>query len=162
MSAIASFILLPKSALPELRKAAVPKKRFFFFGALKYRFRDFLRTRGREVASYDWSGYVIATVLPYLEERGIDLMKSEYDELSSHLSKAQQSTCFILTPAHQQAYLARLSPELYAEAELRDYANEFNGSSEAGAGKPMLDGIRAIRDSLRQLDDDSVILIHIG
>ncbi len=45
---------------------------------------------------------------------------------------------------------------------MRDYCNKFNGSSEADAGKPMLDGIRAIHDSLRQLDDDSVILLHIG
>ncbi len=46
--------------------------------------------------------------------------------------------------------------------ELRDYCNKFNGSSEADAGNPMLEGIRAIHDSLRQLDDDSVILLHIG
>jgi hypothetical protein len=160
MSAIASFTLLPKSALPELREAAVPKKGFF--GGVKDRFPDFLRARGREATSYAWSGYVIATVLPYLEERQIDLMKSEHDDLSSHLSRARKSTCFIFTPAHKRAYLDRLSPASYSEAELRDYCNEFNGSSEAEAGKPMLDGIRAIHDSLRQLDDDSVVLLHIG
>jgi hypothetical protein len=160
MSAIASFILLPKSALSELHEAAIPKKGFF--GGVKDRFHDFLRTRGREAASYDWSGYVIATVLPYLEGRQIVLMKSEHDELSSHLSEERKSTCFIFTPAHKRAYLAQLSPESYSEAELRDYCNEFNGSSEDDAGKPMLDGIRAIHDSLRQLDDDSVILLHIG
>ncbi|HEY9502273.1 MAG TPA: hypothetical protein VIR01_11650, partial [Pyrinomonadaceae bacterium] len=92
----------------------------------------------------------------------IVLMKSEHDELSSHLSKERKSTCFILTPAHKREYLAQLSPESYSEAELRDYCNKFNGSSEGDAGRPMLDGIRAIHDSLRQLDDDSVILLHIG
>ena len=160
MSAIASFILLPKSALPDLREAAVPKKSFF--GGVKDRFHDFLRARGREATIYDWSGYVIATVLPYLKKRQIVLMKSEHDELSSYLSNERKSTCFIFTPAHKQAYLAQLSPESYSETELRDYCNEFNGSSEADAGTPMLDGIRAIHDSLRQLDDDSVVLLHIG
>lgn len=160
MSAIASFVLLPTSALSELREVAVPKKSFF--GGAKDRFHDFLRTRGREAASYDWSGYVIATVLPYLVERQIDLMKSEHDELASHLSTERKSTCFIFTPAHKSAYLAQLSPESYFEVELRDYCNEFNGSSEDDAGKPMLDGIRAIHESLSHLDDDSVILLHIG
>lgn len=160
MSAIGSFILLPKSALPELREAATPKKSFF--GGVKDLFHDFLRSRGREATSYDWSGYVLATVLPFLDERGVDLMKSEYGDLSSQLSKERKSTCFLFTPAHKQAYLPQLSPDSYSEAELRDYYNEFNGSSEAEAGKPMLDGIRAIHDSLRQLDEDSVILLHIG
>ncbi len=160
MSAIASFILLPKSALSELSDAATPKKGFF--GGVKDRFHDFLRSRGREVTSYDWSGYVLATLLPFLDERGVDLMKSEYGELSSHLSKERKSTCFIFTSAHKRAYLSQLSPDSYSEAELRDYCNEFNGSSEAEAGKPMRDGIRAIHDSLHQLDDDSVILLHIG
>lgn len=160
MSAIASFIILPKSALPELRKAAIPKKSIF--GGVKDGFHDFLRTRGRVATNYDWSGYVLATVLPYLEERKIDLMKSEHGDLSSHLSKERKSTCFIFTPGHKSAYLARLSPESYSEADLRDYCNEFNGSSEAEAGKPMLDGIRAIHESLRQLDDESVVLLHIG
>ena len=160
MSAIASFIILPKSALPELREAAVPKKGFF--GGAKDRFHDFLRTRGREATSYEWSGYVLATVLPFLEERKIDLMRSEHDDLSSHLSRERKSTCFIFTSGHKSAYLAQLSPESYSEAELRDYCNEFNGSSDDDAGKPMIDGIRAIHESLRQLDDGSVVLLHIG
>jgi hypothetical protein len=132
------------------------------YGGEKDRFHDFLRTRGRKAASYKWSGYVIATVLPFLEERQIDLMKSEHDDLSSHLSKERKSTCFMFTPAHKCAHLDRLSPDAFPEEELRDYYNEFNGASEGEAGKPMLDGIRAIRESLLQLDDDSVILLHIG
>jgi hypothetical protein len=160
MSAVASFVLLPKSALPELREAATPRKGFF--GGVKDRFHDFLRSRGREATSYDWSGYVLATLLPFLEERGVDLMKSEYDELSSHLSKERKITCFIFTSAHRRAYLAKLSPESFSEAELRDYCNEFNASSEPEAGKPMLDGVRAIQESLRQLDEESVVLLYIG
>lgn len=160
MSAIASFVLLPKSALAELRKAATPKKRFF--GGVKDHFHDFLRLRGRHAATYDWSGYVVATLLPFLVERGVDLMKSEYDELSSFLTKERGSSCFILTPAHQRAYLSKLSTESFSEAEMRDYCNEFNASSEPEAGKPMLDGVRAIHESLRQLDDESVVLLHIG
>jgi hypothetical protein len=83
MSAIASFIRLPKSAIPGVRDAAIPKKSLF--GGTKDTFHDFLRKHGRAVASYEWSGYVIATLLPFLKKHSIDLMKSENDDLSRYL-----------------------------------------------------------------------------
>ena len=71
MSAIASFIKLPKSALEGLRNAAT--------GGTD---SDYLRSNGREVA--EWSGYVLATLLPYPQEKHlIDLMKSEYGRACS-------------------------------------------------------------------------------
>ena len=55
MSAIASFTKLPKSALEGLREALASGTDY-----------DYLRANGREVAEYRWSGYVLATLLPYL------------------------------------------------------------------------------------------------
>ena len=86
MSAIASFTNLPKSALEGLRKAAA--------GGTDY---DYLSTNGRAVAEYRWSGYVLATLLPYLEEKHqSDLMKSE--ELAAFLTNTTRATHFIFTP----------------------------------------------------------------
>ncbi len=86
MSAIASFTKLPKSALEGLRKAAT--------GGTDY---DYLSTNGRAVAEYRWSGYVLATLLPYLEEKHqIDPMKS--DELAAFLINTTGATHFIFTP----------------------------------------------------------------
>jgi hypothetical protein len=49
------------------------------------------------VAEYRWSGYVLATLLPYLEEKHqIDLMKSE--ELAAFLTNTTRATHFIFTP----------------------------------------------------------------
>ena len=50
------------------------------------------------VAEYRWSGYVLATLLPYLEEKQqIDLMKS--DELAAFLTNTTGTTHFIFTPS---------------------------------------------------------------
>jgi hypothetical protein len=90
------------------------------------------------------------------------LCKSEYDELAAHLCNARQSSCYIFTAAHRQAYLSKLAVESYSETELRDYYNAFNACHEPEVGQPMLDGIRALHESLHQIDNESVILFEIG
>src|SRR3979411_1517208 len=98
MSAIASFIKLPKSALEGLRKAVASGTDY-----------DYLRANGREVAEYQWSGYVLATLLPYLQQKHqVDLMKSEYDELAAFLTNTTSATHFIFTPSQRTAFLNRL------------------------------------------------------
>ena len=160
MSAIASFIKLPKTALGGLRETAIPKKRLF--GSPRDNYPDYLRQHGQPVADYKWSGFVLATLLVYLQkQQQIDLMHSDFDELSTFLSKSRGATHFIFTNAHKQAFLAKLDGE-FSEQVLCAYYNEFNGSAETEAGKPMLDGIRAARQSLSALDDSLVILFSIG
>jgi hypothetical protein len=160
MSAIASFIKLPKTALDGLREAAVPKKRLF--GSPRDTYHDYLRRYGREVADYKWSGYVLATLLVCLqEEHEIDLMHSDYDQLSTFLTESRGATHFIFTDAHKRAYLPKLDGE-FSEKALCDYFNAFNASSEAEAGRPMLDGVRALRRSVSTLDAGSVVVFSIG
>jgi hypothetical protein len=152
MSAIASFIKLPKSALEGLREAAANGTD-----------DDYLSENGREVVDYGWSGYVLATLLPSLEEKHqIDLMKSEYDELGTSLTDATGATHFVFTPDHRVAFLNRLEPGLFSEAELRQYFNEFNATNEQEIGRAMLDGIVALRDTLKQIDDSSVVVFKIN
>jgi len=151
MSALASFIKLPKSSLDGLRRATAQGG-----------FDRFLQQHGRPVADYEWSGFMLATLLPYLDEHQIRLMKSEYDELATFLSQSLQATCFIFTDAHRQQYVARLAPDSFSEEKLQDYYNEFNATEEPGSGQPMLDGIRALRQSLSALDESSVIVFSIA
>jgi hypothetical protein len=158
MSAIASFTQLPANALDGLRTAAVSKKTFF--GSTKDNYDGFLQQNGRSVAEYPWSGYVLATLLVYLEKRGIDLMHSEYDELSTFLTNTRRATHFVFTDSHRSAYLDQLNKPFSGE-ELRDYYNEFNGVAEPDAGKPTLDGIASFRDCLAAVDKNSVILFAI-
>ena len=161
MSAIASFIKVPKSALDGLRKAAVPQKRLF--GGSKDTYHDYLREHGHEIADYRWSGFVLATLLPYLQEKHqIDLMRSEYDELAAFLTKARKATHFILTRAQASAFLSRLDPRLFSEGEMRQYFNEFNATDDQKVGQAMLDGVVAFQESLKQMEDESVVVFNIG
>jgi hypothetical protein len=146
MSAIADFTRIPATAVEQLRS----------------NYDQTLQRQGEPAASYDWSGYVLATLLPYLDERGIKLMKSPYSALTNDLCKTRGATIFIFTPEHKDAYLSRLSPEQYSADELRDYFNKFNATKEAEIGQAMLDGIASIRESLASLDAASVIVFSIG
>jgi hypothetical protein len=162
MSAIASFELLPKALIEQLKAAAVPAKG----GWLKKptdNFHDFLTAHAREVVDYRWSGWSFTALLSYLDEkRGIDLAKSSYDELTTFLTNVRGSAYFVLTSEHRRDYLTRLNVEDYNADELSAYNQDFNGSEEENAGQPMLDGIKALNDALSQVDDDTIILFGIG
>jgi hypothetical protein len=152
MSAIASFTKLEKSALSGLRDWASRGSTY-----------EYLRVHGQEVADYRWSGYVLATLLPYLQEtHQIELMRSEYGELAAYLCQVCGASYFIFTPTHKAAYLNQLAPHLFSETGLRQYFNEFNETNEPEMGKAMLDGVAAIQQSLAGLDDSSVIIFAIG
>jgi hypothetical protein len=159
MSAIASFLRLPVSSLEELRITAVPKKRFF--GGVRDDMPHYLARHGAAVAEYRWSGYVIATVLVYLKELGIDLMRSNYSELVNHLSKSRGTTILVLTNDQRVQHSDSLQ-RAFSEEELCTYYNQFNETTETGAGRPMLDGILALREALGAIDADSVVLVTIA
>lgn len=59
-------------------------------------------------------------------------------------------------------YLQFLNPSLFNEAELQSYATEFTGADDPDSGKAMLHGIRALEVCLRQVDQNSVIILIIG
>jgi hypothetical protein len=161
MSAIGSFILLPKSSLDGLRGAAKPRKRLF--GAPKDIYWDYLRETGREVADYDWSGYVLATLLEWLkDQRQTDLRSSEHGELAKYLSSERHSMHCIFSKQHKDSYLEKLDPSGVSIEELCDYYNEFNETNEPDAGLPMIDGLRALHQSLSEIDDASVVLLIVG
>ena len=85
MSAIASFTRIARVDLDGLRDAAAPRKNWR--GKVTDEYPAYLAAHGTEVATYAWSRYVLATLLPFLQDQGIDLMKSEYDDLV-HLQQA--------------------------------------------------------------------------
>jgi hypothetical protein len=123
---------------------------------------DYLRQNGQEVAQYMWSGWVFGLLLVYLQEREqIDLEHSAYDELAAFLTKARGVSHCILTNEHSKTYLAKLDTQ-FSEETLRDYYNEFSGTHEDEVGKPMLDGIEALRQSLSAVDDKSVVVFITG
>ena len=146
MSAIAWGVRLPNVALDRLR----------------IDYDRCLREQSQSEIDYDWSGYFLVILLSYLEEHGIDLMKSTYDVLTHELSISREMTIFILTPDHRDRYLSSLDPARFSADELRDYYNAFNETNEPQAGEAMLSGIEFLRQSLAGLRNGSVVVCNIG
>jgi gluconate kinase len=160
VSAIGRSFVISESALPIVQAAANPRKRI-----LRGTSDEFWDVLGRETLTrieYGWSGYVLATLLPYLDEQGIDLMHSDHDEVASTLSKTRAGSVLVLTSDHRERYLARLDPSEFDGAVLRRYYEESNETAAEGVDYAMLDGIAFFRDTLAPLESTIVAVLIIG
>ncbi|MEE6262654.1 hypothetical protein [Plantactinospora sonchi] len=151
MSAIASLTLLHRSSIPELARLARTSPSLF---------HGYLAEHGREPQErYDWSGYCMLRVVTYLDERGVNLESSEFTAESAAISEAYGLS--ILITSADEELVHRLDPAGHAAAELAahfaELGLEFEESGQAG-----LDGLTLLRDSIAQLRDDEVLLLHIG
>jgi gluconate kinase len=159
-SASGQSFVISESALPIVQAAASPRKRI-----VRGTSDEFWDVLGRETITrfeYAWSGDVLATLLPYLDERGIDLMHSDHDEVASAISQTRESSVFVLTSDHRERYVARLDPSAFDGAVLRRYYEKFNETAADGVGYAMLDGIAFFRDTLAPLESTSVAVFVIG
>ena len=159
-SAIGQSFVVSESALPIVRAAAGPRTRIVH--GTPDEFWDVL---GRETITrieYAWSGDVLATLLPYLDEQGIDLMHSDYDEVASTISQTRGDSILVLTSDHRRRYLAHLDPSEFDGAALRRYYEELNKTAADGVEYAMLDGIAFFRDTLAPLDYAIVAVFIIG
>jgi hypothetical protein len=159
-SASGQSFVISESALPIVGPAADPQKRI-----VRGTSDEFWDALGRETITrfeYAWSGYVLATLLRYLDEQGIDLMHSDHDEVASTISQTQKGSVFVLTSAQRERYLARLDPSAFDGAVLRRYYEEFNETTAEGVDYAMLDGIAFFRDTLAPLESAIVAVFIIG
>jgi GTPase SAR1 family protein len=159
-SAIGQSFVISESALPLLQAAAGPRKRIAH-GASDA-FWDVLGSETITRIEYAWSSHVLATLLPYLDEQGIDLLHSDHDEVASTLSQTREGSVFVLTSDHRERHLARLDPSAFDGAVLRRYYEEFNEMTADGVDYAMLDGIAFFRDTLAPLQSAAVAVLIIG
>ncbi len=159
-SAIGRSFVIAESTLPIVQAAAGPSKRILR-GTLDG-FRDVLDRETITRIEYAWSGDVLATLLPYLDEQGIHLLHSDHDEVASTLSQTREGSVFVLTSEHRERYVARLDPSRFDGAVLRRYYEEFNRTPAEGVDYAMLDGIAFFRDTLAPLDSAIVAVLIIG
>jgi hypothetical protein len=158
-SAIGQSLVISESALPIVQAAARPPKR-----TVRGTSDEFWDVLGRETITrieYAWSAYVLATLLPYLDEQGIGLMHSDHDEVASAISQTREGSVFVLTPDHRERYLARLDPIAFDGTVLRRYYEEFNMTAAEGVDYAMLDGIAFFRDTLAPLESAIVAVFII-
>jgi hypothetical protein len=96
---------------------------------------------------YAWSGDVLATLLPYLRDQGVDL--------------TYEGSAVVLTSAHRERYLARLDPSEFDGAALRRHYEKLNDTTADGVEYAMLDGIAFLRDTLTPLESATVAVLVI-
>jgi hypothetical protein len=126
---------------------------------------EFWKTLGRETITrieYSWSGYVLATLLRYLDEQGVDLTHSDHDQVASTISQTRGGSVFVLTSDQRERYLARLDPSAFDGAVLRRYYEKLNKIAADGVDYAMLDGVAFFRDTLAPLDSGIVAVFSIG
>jgi hypothetical protein len=126
---------------------------------------EFWEVLGRETITrieYAWSGYVLATLLRYLAEEGIDLMHSDHDQVAATISQTREGSVIVLTSDHRERYVARLDPSAFDGAALRSYYEELNELAADGVEYAMLDGIAFFRDTLAPLRSTIAAVVVIG
>jgi hypothetical protein len=159
-SATGQSFVISESALQIVQAAAGPPKRID--RGMSDEFWDVL---GRETITrieYSWSGYVLATLLRYLDEQDIDLMQSDHEEVASTIAQTREGSVFVLTSDHRERYLARLDPSAFDGALLRRYYEQLNETAAEGVEYAMLDGVAFFRDTLAPLDSAIVAVFIIG
>ena len=158
-STIGESFVISESALAIVQAAASPRNRI-----LRGTLDEFWEVLDRETITrieYGWSGYVLAALLRYLDEQGIDLLHFDHVQVASTISQTRGDSVYVLTPDHRARYLARLDPSAFDGEVLRRYYEEFNGMAAEGVDYAMLDGIAFFRDTVAPLRSTTVaVCIH--
>jgi hypothetical protein len=152
MSATAEIHIIPRSALNQLTEVASDDERY----------RETLASVSTDVFVYDYSGWILATLLPVLSsEFGIDLMTSD-QQLATQLTQATSVTHVLLTSHEKETYSQRLQATAFEAAKLRKSFEEFNATDAPEAEEFMPDGIRFLKAGLDRLTPDTVGILKIG
>jgi hypothetical protein len=159
-SGIGESLVIPESALQIVQAAAGPRQRTV--RGVSDQVWDVLGRKAITRIEYGWSGDVLAALLPYLDDQGIDLIHSDHEGVASTLSQTREDSVFVLTSDHRERYLARLDPSAFDGAVLRRHYEEFNETAAEGVEYALLDGIAYLRDTLAPLRSAIVAVLIIG
>lgn len=150
--ALAEIYVISRDSLGELEKAAA-------LGSDSYVPALFSNTKAR--IRYEYSGYILATLLPVLEtEYQIKLTGSE-PEFTNVFSKVSGVWNVILTDIEKDAYADKLDPALFFADKLQASYETFNATSAPGVGEIMLNGVRFLRAGLMQTATDKISILVI-
>ena len=165
MSVIADFRLIETSKLNDLRENAEIKiEKKLFSKKVLDKYWDYLDSNSKKLEDFEGSGYIFGNLLVFLDEKkGIDLLKSDYDEIANSIVEKRQSSVFILTFDHRQKYLDKLNPDNFSLDELITFNTEFSEDNDMEFAKAEIEAIKLLRDNLNLLTgDNNVILLNVG
>lgn len=165
MSAIADFRLIETSNLNELKEQATIKtERKLFKKKVIDNYWTFLDANTKKLKDFDWSGYIFANLLVFLQEKkGIDLMNSEFDAIANEIMTKRENSTFIFTIEHKKKYLEKLDPSMFSTDELIAFNKEFSEEDDPDLAKAELEGIKTLKENIGMINDDKkVVMLSVG
>jgi hypothetical protein len=159
VSSIASFYLMDRSDLAGLVRAAASKPETPMTSPAY----DYLLEHGRDQDCpedlFPWSGYVMAYLLTFLQEAGVDLGAAEYRDEASAINQTYSLT-YLLTSADKRHLPGLESANVDHDAVARFFDEMHYGFDELGYA--VEDGLGVLRQLVTALTDDEVLIVHIG
>jgi len=164
MSAIADFRLIETSKLSALRdNAEIKIEKKLFSKKTIDNYWNYLNANSKKLRDFEYSGYIFANLLSFLETKGIDLLKSKYDDIADGIVERRQHSAIILTYDHRQAYLHQLNPDSFSLEELIAFNKDFSEEDDPELAKAEIEGIKMIQEGLKELTaDNQVVLLNVG
>ena len=163
MSAIASFYVVPGERLTDIVAAATPGAGGWFRPA-RDKFWEVLRASGRELETFDGSGWVFNTLDLYLESRhGFMYVNFGDAAASRQLSEARGSEWLVLPAASAAELVAALDA---VECETGDVtafvASERGPDSTAEEATAVQAALATLKAWLAEVSPGSVGLLSVG
>ncbi len=165
MSAIADFRIIEANKLDELKSVAEIKiKKGFFKKTIIDEYWNFLDSNSNKLSDFNKSGYIFGDLLIFLlENKGIDLLSSEYDNYANWISEKRENSTIIFTFKHKTEYLEKLNQKNFTEKELIEFNQEFSENSNPELAISELEGIKMIAKCLEGLKSEKeIILLNVG
>jgi hypothetical protein len=181
MTAIASFYLINKNKIEDLKKSAkiqtIKIKHKNFLGYLKSGFKkfkierkdffwNFLKENCKKIVDYKWSGYIYLNIFNYLKDKKkINLMNSTYSELEKYIEKERGSSCLVFTDKDKNKYLNKLNPKNYNLNEFdSDYFSEYmqENKDKSKIKIAIKKGIELLYESIKKTDKDNIVFFILG
>ena len=165
MSAIADFRLIETSKLNELQdNAEIKIEKKLFSKKTIDTYWEYLNSNSKKLKDFGYSGYIFADLLIFLaENKGIDLLKSKYDDIANSIVERRQNSTIILTYDQRQAYLDKLDADKFSTDELIAFNKDFSENDDPELAKAEIEGIKALQYSLDLLTgDNQVVLLSVG
>ncbi len=165
MAPVAECRLVSVSKLAELvNNAEVKVEKKLFTSKRIDSYPAFLEAHSKLVQVSENPGYIFAELAVFLtESKGIALIKGNYNDVANAISARRANSVMIFTFEHRQAYVDRLNPDQFTVEELIEFNKEFSGNEDPALAEVQLEGIRALRFYLQQINNETeVALLSIG
>ena len=160
MSSIAHAYVVKDSDLSDLAQAAVPLRRFL--RSPLDRLPEFLNTRCRAIAVFPYSGFMLATVLAYLHERGLDV-GAGHPNLAAALQRTRGLLLVLfLTGAERAVALPQLEALRPTASDLEAYDCQLNGREPEGQGETLVAALKYLQAALASVPEAGCVMVLVG